>query len=369
MFKNFMRLGAGQRIVIFTLVFGGGLMIIVLLFLLLVRGSLNERGQALPLLQGIAVQQFAALPDDDAYPASIAVGADGAIYTASYASGTVWRIGLDGAVTEIPNTRAGLGGVAGIAVSADGALYVIDILSSDYRLSGGIVRRVTPDGTISDFANIMTEPFLLAADDAPAEATPETLEGFVSPDDLALDTAGRIYVTDRVRRQIWRFEADGTGGTAWWTASILSGVPEDASPEPTGITYDPQTDAIIVADAGMNAVYRIPVATGESEILYQYTGIEDQQPQFDGVAVGADGTVYVAALGRNRVGRLMNGTLEYLAGGFRGGSDLAYNPLDGRLYVTNFDSASLVAPAIYERRLPFALDVITFTVVAESTSD
>lgn len=363
MIKNIQRLGTGQRFVIFTLIFGGGLMAIILLFVVLIRGALNERSQAVPLLREVSVQQFAALPDDDAYPASIALAPDGKLYTASYATGTIWAIALDGTVSEVPGTRDALGSVTGLTVAPDGTIFVIDRLSSDYRLAGGIVRRVSPDGTVSDFATITDQPFSLPTEGgAGSQATPEVLDGLISPDDITLDSIGRIYLTDRTRQQIWRFEPDGSGGVAWWTAGILSGAARDARPEPTGLAYDPLIDAILVADAGMSAIYRIPTATGESELIYQHTGAQEA-PQFDGLTIAPDGTIYAAALGLNRVARIVDGELEYLAGGFRGGSDLVYNPVDGGLYVTNFDSASLVAPAVYERRLPFALDVIRFIAV------
>ncbi len=361
MVRNIRRLGLGQRIVIFTAIFGGGLMLLVLLFVLLVRGSLNERTTGSALAESVTVAEFAALPDEDAYPAAIAVGADGTVYTGSYASGVIWALspGADGStqIRELPGTRDGLAAVRGLAAAPDGSLFVIDENDSDYRTSGGLVRRISLDGGISDFANISGAPYSVAAESEGGAA--RELDGLIAPHGITLDAAGYVYVTDRVRQQVWRFAPDGSGGVAWWTAPFVATGAEDRPPEPTGIAYDTFNDALIVADAGSNALYRIPIASAEAAVLYRYSGFPDEAPLFDGVTVAPDGTVYTALLGQNLVARLEAGTLVILAGSFRGSSGLAFNPLDGRLYVTNFDSASLAAPAIYERRLPFTVDVIT----------
>ena len=49
----------------------------------------------------------------------------------------------------------------------------------------------------------------------------------------------------------------------------------------------------------------------------------------------------------------------YIAGLFRGASDIDYSAVNNRLYVSNFDSFSLVVQAT-QPRLPFAIDVIEF---------
>jgi streptogramin lyase len=73
------------------------------------------------------------------------------------------------------------------------------------------------------------------------------------------------------------------------------------------------------------------------------------------VTVSPDGVLYVAALGQQGIARVGAETLDYIAGLFRGPSDLAYG--SERLYVTNFDSFSLVVSAVGPR-LPFTLSVV-----------
>ena len=83
-------------------------------------------------------------------------------------------------------------------------------------------------------------------------------------------------------------------------------------------------------------------------------------PGLDGITVGADGTIYVTALDQKGVARISPESTElaYIAGNFRGPSDLALLP-DGRIVVANFDSAALVQPGI-QPQLPFGLDVVAF---------
>jgi hypothetical protein len=65
----------------------------------------------------------------------------------------------------------------------------------------------------------------------------------------------------------------------------------------------------------------------------------------------------VAALGQNGVAQVAGGELAYIAGLFRGASDVDYDPTSDSLYVTNWNQTPLVIPGDLPQ-LPFALDVI-----------
>jgi len=334
MLQNIQRLGRGQRIVIFILIMVGGLALLVALVAFLVLGALGGRSQSVGLLDGITVKEFATLPDNDSYPATVTVAPDGRVYTGSYKTGALWAADADGKVTEIPGSRDALGAVAGLTASTDGAIYIVDQNDADPRTSGGTIKRLNMDGTISDFAVIEDE------------------RGFVAPDDLAMDAVGNLYVTDRGRDEIWRFDPDGNGAL-WWTPPSTNGI---TSYEPTGLAYDSLNDALIVTDGINNIIYRVKLADTSTEILYQH-GDRANAPGFDGVTVTPEGTIYAAALGQNGVARLDNDLLTYVAGLFRGGSDVEYDATHNRLYVSNFDSFSLVVQAVTPS-LPFTVDVV-----------
>lgn len=336
MFRSLQHLSRPQRQLIFFLIFGGILMAIIALTVVLVGSALNSgsRPQAFAIDENLTVREFAALPDDDAYPASVAAWQDG-VYTGSYASGALWYIDGEGAPGEIAGTREGIGAVSGLAVAPDGAVYIVDQWDADFRSGGGDVKRLTPDGALSVFA---------AIDDA---------RGFVQPDDVALDGAGRVYVTDRGRNEVWRFEADGSG-ELWWAGPAAS----ENGPQPavTGLAYDAVTDSMIVTDPETNTVYRVGIADGVSAVLYQHPANATNPPGFDGATVTPDGVIYVAALGQNGIVRVENETIIYVAGQFRGASDVDYGA-GGRLFVSNWDQSSLALPLV-EPRLPFGIDVI-----------
>jgi sugar lactone lactonase YvrE len=332
MIKNLQRFSVWQRRLIFFSIFGGILVALVAFTWILVNGTLNNgaRVTAVPLNTQTTVHQFAALPDDNAYPASVAVAANGTVYTGSFATGAIWGISASGKVDEVPGTRDAIGALMGMIAVPDGSLLVVDQLDTDPRSSGGKVMRVK-DGMVTPFAD----------------------PKFVSPFDIVLDAAGHVYVSDAGTNQVWRFDADGSNGAIWWTS------PAQASgslhPAATGLAYDATRDAIIVTDPEMNTIYRVKVSDGATETLYEH-GSQPNAPGFDGATVTPDGTLYVAALAQNGIAEVEDGKLDYIAGMFRGPSDVAF-AAPNLLYVTNFDQTSIVIPVVHPQ-LPFALDVI-----------
>ena len=336
MLRNIQQLSRPQRQLIFALFFVGVLMAIIGLTVVLIASSLNNaRQEAVSLVEEVSVHPLAALPDDDAYPSSVAAHGD-VVYTGSYVSGAIWRVGADGTVSELGGTRDALGAVSGLAAAPDGTLFVVDQFDTDTRSGGGDVKRILPDGSIEVFSDLASEG------------------GFTTPDDVTLDAEGSVYVSDRGRNEIWRFEADGSGAALFWSPPPAEG--DAAQPAVTGLAYDPVADGIIVTEPERNTIYRVPVSGGEADVLYQHPTGEDFPPGFDGATVTPDGVLYVAALGQNGIVRVENGTITYIAGQFRGSSDV--DTVDGeRLYVANWDQSALALPLV-QPRLPFALDVV-----------
>lgn len=343
MFNGLRTLPIWQRRMIFFAVFGGGIFFLLACTLFLVTQTIlipRSNGQA--LIPEVSIAEFAALPDGDAFPAAVAAAPDGTLYTGSYATGALWRIAPDGSVSELPGSRDQIGAVSGLAVSADGTLWVVDALDTDPRSAGGALWRTSPDGQIASFGTLDGD-----------------IRGFVAPDDIAVDAAGNVYVSDRGRNEVLRFTPDGAGAS-WWQ-------PNGDSAEQraiTGLAYDPSRDALLVTDPEVNEIYRVAIADGATEVLYSH-GSREFPPGFDGITLAPDGAIYVAALGQNGVARVGDGELDFIAGLFRGASDVEWS--GGRLYVTNFDQASLVLPLL-RPSLPFAIDAITFAPFGAATA-
>ncbi len=364
MLKNLEHLSLWQRRLVFFMVLGGILMIIVAITWLLARQALTggARVSASALLPDLSVREFAALPDDDAYPAGIAAAPDGTLYTGSYKTGVIWSISVEGVVTEIPGTREGIGAVSAIAITSDGLLLVVAQGDADPRTRGGSIVQVdVRTGSVTPFATIDDET------------------GFSAPNDLVIDARGAVYVSDPGRNEIWRFSAPDTGSVWWVPPPAESPLGDGDVPRRglTGLAYDAAGDAILVTDPEVNEIFRVAIADGTTQLIYRH-GRRPRPPGFDGITVSADGTIYTATLGTNGVARVIpagsettateasstetgaaDGALEYIAGVFRGASDVEY-AAPNRLYVTNFDQASLAPLPIplFAPQLPFALDVI-----------
>ena len=147
---------------------------------------------------------------------------------------------------------------------------------------------------------------------------------------------------------MWRLTPDGNGGP-WWRAPA-----GETLAAPTGLAWDAQRQALIITDSSRDAIYRVSATDGATETLYEH-GNAEHAPGLDGVTVSPQGHILVAAQGQNGLAVLEAGELRYLAGVFRGISDVAWSA--GRIYATNCDSFSLVV-GLLQPRLPFALDVI-----------
>ncbi|MEQ8677742.1 MAG: hypothetical protein RLP44_03970 [Aggregatilineales bacterium] len=344
MMQNIQKLSRGQRLLVFIFLFGGGLLLIVafVVGLILLTVNSSPRAESRAVADGVSVREFAVLPGNDVYPATVEVGADGTVYTASYATGAVWSISPEGDVRELNETRDDVGSAVGIAIAPDNTLYILDRLDSDPRAAGGLIWKRTSDGALTEFGTIEDE------------------QGFVSAHAIVVDGAGNVYMSDRGRREVWRFNADGEG-ERFWRAPLNDAQINDVIP--TGLAYDASTDTLLITDLSTDTIFRVGLETvddgGENtEIVYRFPADENGAPDFDGITVAPDGTIYVAAFrgdDNNGVIRLDGDTLTYLAINFRGANDVAY--FDGRIYVTNFDSQSLVLPGI-NPQLPFAIDVI-----------
>jgi len=333
--SNFTRLQALLFLIV-TLAVGA---VVIVLMTWWVIGS-APRNVAVALDTGVTVTEYITLPDDDAYPAAIALADDGTLYTGSYATGTVWSISADGFITEVPNSRDRIGSVSGLDVGADGTLYVLDRIEP-LDAQGAVIWQYK-DGELSSIVEIPND---------------ET-SGVVFPDDITIDNAGFIYITDRSPARVWRYTTDGINRGVWWTPPPRT---TDESTAPTGLAYDPNEDAILITDGEQDAIYRVPTsatdldtAINATELLYVDT--QGSGYGFDGIDVSSYRGIYVALLGWNRVARLDGDELVMLAKEFRGASDVVYDANKDALYVTNWNQFSLGFAT--SPQLPFALDMI-----------
>lgn len=195
---------------------------------------------------------------------SLALGADGSVYVVEITGQRVWRIGLDGNLSVVagsgsygyggdggPASEAKLAYPAAIAVAADGTVYIAD--TDNHR-----IRRVGPDGKISTLAGAGTKGY--SGDGGPARQAK-----FYSPTGLALAADGTLYIADTgnyvirrltpggglstvagLHREDWTHEFGGDGGPAL----------KAQFDEPSGIALGPD-GALYIADTDNHRIRRV----------------------------------------------------------------------------------------------------------------
>jgi streptogramin lyase len=295
------------------------------------------------------------------YPEGLTIDGDGNLYVADRGNQAIRKVTPNGVVTTVagmpgagpssdgPVASARFTSPAGIAVGADGALYVTDM--ADHT-----VRRIVPGDSVSTIAG--AAPRAGSADGAGTSAL------FNSPQGLARDSAGNLYVADSgnavIRRiagnQVSTFAGsvgqtgatDGTGGAARFD-------------RPLGVAADAQGN-LFVADQANYLIRRITPAG----MTNTYAGIAGRDVFADGpaasasfmeprgVAVDADGNVYVADRSADAIRKVTpQGVVSTLAGhqdssdvpyGFGSGNQLGF-PLDvavdgkGNVYTIDSNTA------------------------------
>ena len=210
------------------------------------------------------------------FPTAIAIGPAGEIYIADFGNNKIREIGLDGIMRTVAGTGASgysgdglaatsatLSGPTGVAVDPGGNLYISDE-------GNEVIRKVTPDGIINTFAG-GGKTFRDGV---------SALSAAILPFGLAVNAAGDLffgdYVSDRVRKI--------SGG-------IITSMAGNGSPGYSG-------------DGGpaLEAMLNLPT----------------------GVALAADGSIYIADTGNARIRKAgADGNISTVAGNglFRTGGD------------------------------------------------
>ena len=235
-------------------------------------------------------------------PAALVVDGASNVYVADFGNGTVRRITATGVVTTIAGSAGnhgavdGTGAVArfnspfGIAIDGAGTLYVGDAGTA-------IIRKVTAGGVVTTLAG--TAGVIGGADGSGAAAS------FSAVVSVASNASGLLFVADRDNDELRSVTATGVVSTVAGARRISGGADGVGSAAtfttPDGIAID-AAGSLYVSDAG-NATIRKVTSGGTVSTLAGLAGSfgsvdgSGSQARFGivrGIAVGTDGTVYAA---------------------------------------------------------------------------
>ncbi|WP_239311258.1 MULTISPECIES: protein kinase [unclassified Frankia] len=237
-----------------------------------------------------------------------------------------------------------------VTIDRAGALYITDWTSHQ-------IHKIGKDGTVTTVAGTGTSGF--TSDGGPANQAQ-----LDSPAATVLDSSGNIYISDSSNQRIRKIDTNGIittiagTGTAGFTGD---GGPASAAQlnEPNGLALAAD-GTLYVADYGNQRIRRISpsgvitTVAGVGTKGFSGDGGPATAAEFDnpnGLAIAADGTLYVADLGNERVRKIdPHGTISTVAGNGAYGYDgdggpataaklripsVAVSP-DGILYIADY---------------------------------
>lgn len=252
-------------------------------------------------------------------------------------------------------TQARFNGPAGVAVGPDGTIYVADA-------GNNTIRRVTPDGVVTTLAGTPPAPGTATTGPAPGglvDGKGPTAQ-FNDPQALALEPDGHLVVADTANNRIRDVAPDGTVSTvagSGRTGDALNlgsqGGYQDGPANqaqfnaPAGVAVAAD-GSIYVADSGNDLIRRIATDGVVSTTAGKYNagtagfaggyadgnGTAAQFWQPEGIAFGGDGTLYIVDQGNVRIRKMTQaGVVTTLSGA---GPSMDGSTLDGPANVARF---------------------------------
>lgn len=261
-------------------------------------------------------------------PMAVAVDATGNVYVADSANHRVRVISAKGEVTTLvgsdeagyddgPATEALFSTPAGVVLDESGNVYVADSDEEDPHPMR--VRVITPEGIVTTLAGSSQSGY---KDGVGKDAQ------FRAPASVALDSDGNVYVADTNNHRIRLIRPDGTVSTlagkpeAGYPAGYADGLAAEAKfNSPRSVAVDGAGN-VYVADTGNHCI-RLISPDGQVSTLAGakepgYIDGQGNEARFNfpsGIAVDADGNLYVADTANHSIRKIMSdGEVTTLAG-------------------------------------------------------
>ena len=268
-------------------------------------------------------------------PWGIVRASNGDLYIADRGNHVIRKVTPDGDVTTFAGSgTAGFADGAGLSaqfntpygidIDSDGNLYVADY--SNHR-----IRKITPSGDVSTLAGSGSADYI---DDVGSAAA------FNGPLDLAVDTAGNVYVSDEQNNIIRQVAPDGTVTTFAGTGASgdLDGIASEAQfRNPDGIAVDLDGN-VLIGDAGNHKIRKITPSGDVSTLAgsgtpgdMDGTGAAAQFNTPTGLFTDGDGNIYVAGNFTHKIRKVTPSGDVTTFGGSTAGD------LDGDISVATFN--------------------------------
>ncbi len=236
-------------------------------------------------------------------PTAIAVDSLGTAYVADYVHNTVRKVLGDGTVTTLAGKVRGYGAADGIGSAATfGALASIAMDRSGilYATDYSAIRRIDPaTGAVTTLAGVLG-PSIQGSTDGTGSAA---RFGWLPA--IAADSTGNLYVVDSIYNNVRKITPDGAvttlAGTAGVTGSADGQGPAASFNSPQGIAVDGAGN-VYVADTKNNLIRRITPAGVVTTVAGRVGAIgiilgslNNPLSQPNGLAFDSNGILYVSA--------------------------------------------------------------------------
>jgi DNA-binding CsgD family transcriptional regulator/sugar lactone lactonase YvrE len=257
-------------------------------------------------------------------PQALAVRSDGSIFIADTSNNRIRRVDPQGIITTVagtgdpgfagdggPATDAELNGPAGVAIGFGGRVLIADT-------GNNRIRELSSSGVITTIAGTGDVGYL-------GDGGPATSAEFDAPEGIAVDAEDSLFIVDSLNDRIRRMDVDGTITTvAGNGARGFGGDGQQGAEAPLNLATGPLSDDgqaiavdpagnLFIADALNNRVREVDVhgiirtVAGNGEAGYSGDQGAATDARLDlplSVAVGQDGTIYIADSDGSRIRRV-----------------------------------------------------------------
>lgn len=210
-------------------------------------------------------------------PSGIAADAQCNLFVADRGNNAIRRIDASGQVTTI---ATGLRAPMDVALDSDGSLYVADSGSHT-------IRRVAPNGTVSIHAGTLDTAGFIDGNGEGAR--------FRAPDGITIDSAGNLYVAERLNQTIRRVTRSRVVSTI-----LRKGFSSDVVAAPDGKLYVANYSEQLIQRIEGSTLVDIAGASSQSG-LADGNGNSARFSQPRGIAIDTDGTLIVVETTNNTV--------------------------------------------------------------------